>query len=57
MRDSLDQSQVQQLETEIEALSNLKSDNIVNILRHGLEIYMKNSGKKKEVLVIILEMS
>ena len=45
------------LQDEVEAMSKIQHPNIVNVIRYGTETFEKTCGKKKEGLVIVLELA
>jgi serine/threonine protein kinase len=45
------------LYVEVKAMACLNHENIVNQLQYGTDMYIKSSGKQKEVSYIVLELA
>ena len=57
MNDKIDLKTQELVLTEVKAMSKLKHENIVNQIAWGKATYVKESGKEKEIVYIVLELA
>jgi serine/threonine protein kinase len=57
LKNDLSADNNKQLLDEVAAMSQINHLNIVNVLMHGSNTYVKTSGKTKDVHIIVLELA
>ena len=57
MNDNMDSKMKELVMNEVKAMQNLKQLNVISQIEYGSGVYEKNSGKKKDVSYIVLELA